>query len=66
MLKGVKKLGLKIFKTHSRKNINDSSIVVKSTAIKNNNPEIKAAKEEKINILKRAEMLAQVVALKKI
>ncbi|MAV56427.1 MAG: UDP-N-acetylmuramate--L-alanine ligase [Candidatus Pelagibacter sp.] len=59
-----KKIGIKVFKTHSRQNINDSSIVVRSTAIKNNNPEIKAAKERKINILKRAEMLAQVVSLK--
>ena len=48
-----------------KKNIDHTSILVKSSAIKDNNPEIKAAIEKKITILKRAEMLAHVVALKK-
>tara|TARA_B100000586_G_scaffold264916_1_gene235899 strand:- start:2838 stop:4229 length:1392 start_codon:yes stop_codon:yes gene_type:complete len=60
-----KKIGIKIFNTHEKKNIKNSTIVVRSSAIKNTNPEIKAAKEKKLNIFKRAEMLAQVVSLKK-
>ena len=40
-----KKIGIKVFKTHSRKNIKDSTIIVKSSAVRNNNPEIRAAKE---------------------
>ncbi len=56
--------GIKIFTTHNKNNIKDSKIVVRSSAIQNNNPEIKAAKAKKINILKRAEMLAHVVSLK--
>tara|TARA_Y100001970_G_C14248109_1_gene869723 strand:+ start:187 stop:1581 length:1395 start_codon:yes stop_codon:yes gene_type:complete len=59
-----KKIGIKVFKTHKKNNIKDSKIVVRSSAITNDNPEIKAAKETKINILKRAEMLAHVVSLK--
>tara|TARA_B100001996_G_scaffold271923_1_gene212959 strand:+ start:1678 stop:3069 length:1392 start_codon:yes stop_codon:yes gene_type:complete len=59
-----KKIGIKVFKTHNRKNIKDSTIVVKSSAVRNNNPEIREAKEKKLNILKRAEMLAHVVSLK--
>tara|TARA_B100001123_G_scaffold31515_1_gene33182 strand:+ start:2020 stop:3411 length:1392 start_codon:yes stop_codon:yes gene_type:complete len=59
-----KKIGIKVFKTHSRKNIKDSTTIVKSSAIRNNNPEIREAKEKKLNILKRAEMLAHVVSLK--
>ncbi len=59
-----KKIGIKVFKTHSRKNIKDSTIIVKSSAVRNNNPEIREAKEKKLNILKRAEMLAHVVSLK--
>ena len=59
-----KKIGIKIFKTHKKNNIKDSTIVVTSSAIKKNNPEIRAAKEKKIHILKRAEMLAHVVSLK--
>ena len=59
-----RKIGIKIFKSHKKENINNISIVIKSSAIKNSNPEIKAAKEKKVIILKRAEMLAHVVALK--
>ena len=59
-----RKIGIKVFKSHKKENIHNISILIKSSAIKNNNPEIKAAKEKKIIILKRAEMLAHVVSLK--
>ena len=59
-----RKIGIKVFRSHKRENIHNTSILVKSSAIKSNNPEIKAAKEKKISILKRAEMLAHVVSLK--
>ena len=60
-----KKNGIKVFIKHNKKNIKNSSIIVRSSAINNKNPEIKFAKKRKIKILKRAEMLAHVVALKK-
>ncbi len=60
-----KKIGIKIFSSHNKKNINNCTIVVKSSAIRNNNSEIIAAKKRKLTILKRAEMLAHVVSLKK-
>ena len=60
-----KKIGIKIFSSHNKKNINNCTIVVKSSAIKNNNSEIIAAKKRKLTILKRGEMLAHVVSLKK-
>ena len=59
-----KKIGIKIFKKHSKNNIKNCTVIVKSSAIKYNNPEILEARKRKINILKRAEMLAQVVSLK--
>ena len=59
-----KRIGIKVFRTHNKKNIQDCTMVVKSSAVKDSNPEIKAAKEKKLNILKRAEMLAHVVSLK--
>ena len=59
-----RKIGIKIFRSHKKENIDHTSIVIKSSAIKNSNPEIKAAIEKNITILKRAEMLAHVVALK--
>ena len=60
-----KKIGIKIFSSHNKKNINNCTIVVKSSAIRNNNSEIIAAKKRKLIILKRGEMLAHVVSLKK-
>ena len=58
--------GIKIFLGHSLKNVKKATILVKSTAIKNNNIEIKFAKKNKIPIYTRAEVLADVVSLKKI
>ena len=60
-----KKIGIKIFYGHNPKNIKKSNLIVKSSAIKNSNPEIIAAKKNKITVLSRSEMLAHVVSLKK-
>ena len=59
------KLGIKIFIGHSSANIKEATILIKSTAIKNNNVELKYAKKNKIPIYSRAEVLADVVSLKK-
>jgi UDP-N-acetylmuramate--alanine ligase len=58
-------IGIKIFKGHSKSNVKKATILVKSTAIKNSNVEIKYAKKNKISIYSRAEVLADVVSLKK-
>jgi len=60
-----KKIGIKVFSKHRKENLKDATIVVRSSAIKNNNPEIIVAKKRKIKIFKRAEMLGHVVSLKK-
>ena len=59
------KLGIKVFIGHSKKNVKNATILVKSTAIKNKNCEIQFAKEKKIPIYSRADVLADVVSLKK-
>ena len=59
------KAGIKIFIGHAKKNISNATIIVKSSAIKDNNVEIKYAKKRKIPIYSRAEVLANVVSLKK-
>ena len=59
------KAGIKIFIGHSKKNIENSTIVVRSSAIKNNNSEIRYAKQKKIPIYSRADVLADAVSLKK-
>ena len=59
------KVGIKVFIGHSKKNVKSSTILVKSSAIKNNNSEIKYARAKKIPVYSRADVLADVVSLKK-
>ena len=59
------KAGIKIFIGHSKKNVENATILVRSSAIKDNNSEIKFAKIKKIPVYSRAEVLADVVSLKK-
>ena len=60
-----KKLGIRILIKHVKKNINNATIIVKSSAILKNNIELKEARKKKLPIYERAEMLANVVAFKK-
>jgi len=60
-----KKLGIKIFIGHNKKNINKATIVVKSSAIKSNNIELLDSKKRNIPIYDRIEMLANIIDLKK-
>lgn len=61
----LEKLGVKVYFSHEEENLNDSTLVVYSSAIKPTNPEMKAAKEKDIPIMRRAEMLAEIMRLKK-
>jgi UDP-N-acetylmuramate--alanine ligase len=61
----LKKEKIKIFIGHSKKNLKEATIVVISSAIKNNNPEFIEAKRKKIPIIKRGKMLANTVSLMK-
>ena len=57
-------LGIKIYEGHSEKNLEDVDVLVYSSAVKLDNPEVKAAAERKIPIIKRAEMLAECMRMK--
>ena len=59
------KAGIKVFIKHAKKNITKATIIVKSSAIKDSNIEIQHAKKRGIPIYSRAEILANVVSLKK-
>ncbi len=61
----LKKNKIKFFLGHSKKNLKDATIVVISSAIKNNNSELIEAKRKKIPIIKRGKMLASIVSLMK-
>lgn len=54
-------LGATIYFNHRPENIRDASVVVVSTAISADNPEIIAAREARIPLIRRAEMLAELM-----
>jgi len=57
-------LGAKISYLHQRENISNAQVVVVSTAISKDNPEVLAALEQKVPVIPRAEMLAELARLK--
>ena len=52
-------LGIKIYEGHSPENVKDVDVLVYSSAVSTENPEVQAAIEKKIPIIKRSEMLAE-------
>ena len=61
----LKKNKIKISINHSRRNIKNATIIVISSAIKKNNPELVEAARKQLPIYKRGEMLAHIVSLTK-
>ena len=56
-LESLRKLGVKVFVGHSPDNLLESQTVIFSTAIKESNPELQAAREKNLRILKRSDAL---------
>ncbi|MEM0671764.1 UDP-N-acetylmuramate--L-alanine ligase [Dickeya oryzae] len=54
-------LGARIYFHHRPENVNEASVVVVSSAISADNPEIIAAHEARIPVIRRAEMLAELM-----
>ena len=61
----LKEKKIKIFLNHNKKNIKNCTVLVISSAIKSNNPELKEAKKRKLPIYKRGELLGHIVSLMK-
>jgi UDP-N-acetylmuramate--alanine ligase len=61
----LKKNKIKITIGHKKKNINKATILVISSAITKNNPELIEAQKKQLPIYKRGEMLAHIVSLTK-
>ena len=57
-------LGIKIYEGHSRENLKDADVLVYSSAVTIDNPEVKEAIARKIPVIKRSEMLAETMRLK--
>lgn len=59
-VQGVRKLGAKVHIGHDENNVPDDCIVVASTAIRENNPEIQKAKRLGLPIWHRSDLLAEI------
>ncbi|MBU2737413.1 UDP-N-acetylmuramate--L-alanine ligase [Acidithiobacillus concretivorus] len=57
-------LGARIFSGHEAANVRGADVVVISSAIPESNPEVQAARELRIPVIRRAEMLAELMRFK--
>ncbi|MEH6495425.1 MAG: UDP-N-acetylmuramate--L-alanine ligase [Pseudomonas marincola] len=57
-------LGIKVSIGHSEENLGESRVVVISSAVKSDNPEVRQARANLIPVVRRAEMLAELMRLK--
>lgn len=61
LTKRLRSIGAEIFQGHEASNIENADVVVRSSAVDMNNPEILAAREKHIPIVPRAEMLGELM-----
>lgn len=61
MTRRLQSLGVTVYKGHNAEHIDGADVIVVSTAIDAANPEIIAAREKRIPIVRRAEMLAELM-----
>ena len=64
VVEGLRKRGIKVMIGHKAENLGDAAVVVTSTAIKRGNPEVDLALENRVPVVRRAEMLAELMRLK--
>jgi UDP-N-acetylmuramate--alanine ligase len=57
--------GIEVMIGHDAANLGQAAVVVTSTAVKRDNPEVAAALEARIPVVRRAEMLAELMRLKR-
>jgi len=57
--KRLREIGITVYEGHSPENLKDVDVLVYSSAVNTDNPEVMAAIERKIPIIKRSEMLAE-------
>jgi len=57
--------GIKVMIGHDAANLGEAVVVVTSTAVRRDNPEVAAALEARIPVVRRAEMLAELMRLKR-
>ena len=63
-VKRLREKGVKITIGHAAENLADAEVVVVSSAIKRDNPELAAARAQRLPVVRRAEMLAELMRFK--
>ena len=64
VIEGLRAKGIAVAIGHDAANIGEAAVVVVSTAIHRGNPEVEAALERRVPVVRRAEMLAELMRLK--
>ena len=64
VVQGLRDKGITVFIGHDADHVDAAAVVVTSTAIRRDNPEVARAVERRIPIVRRAEMLAELMRLK--
>jgi UDP-N-acetylmuramate--alanine ligase len=65
VVKRLRDKGARVSVGHSAAALGDAEVVVVSTAIKRDNPELTAARSQRLPVVRRAEMLAELMRLKR-
>jgi UDP-N-acetylmuramate--alanine ligase len=60
----LEELGVEVTEGHAAENVGDAHVVVRSTAVRDDNPEIFEARRRSIPVIPRAEMLAELMRMK--
>src|SRR5438034_4128430 len=60
----LEELGVEVSEGHAAENVGDAHVVVRSTAVRDDNPEITEARRRSIPVIPRAEMLAELMRMK--
>jgi UDP-N-acetylmuramate--alanine ligase len=60
----LKELGVKIFEGHEASNLTDAQVLVYSSAVSIDNPEIQEAIKKNVPVIKRSEMLSEIMRMR--
>jgi len=60
----LEKIGIKVYYDHKPENVGSANLVIYSSAVSMDNPELEYARHKKIIIVRRAEMLAELMRMK--
>ena len=64
VINNLKNKGAEVARGHATENVTDADVLVYSSAVQEDNPEVIAAQEKGIPVIRRAEMLGELIALK--